>query len=84
MIQSYIFEGKRFCGKTIPFNESQIVNAINTDERCGDGYKDCGLEESICINHDLKCPLTNILFLSKASFESSFKNQGYNSVEFDD
>ena len=84
MVQSHALEGKRFCGKTIPFNESQSVIAINADESCGDGYKDCGLEEPVCIKSNLKCPITSILFMSKTTFESSYKDQGYNSVDFDD
>ena len=85
MVQSHVLEGKRFCGKTIPhFDGISTVNAIKADERCGDGYKDCGLDEPICIKSDLKCPLTSILFLSKTTFESSYKDQGNNAVYFDD
>ena len=60
------------------------MNAIKADERCGDGYKDCGIDEPICIKSEFKCPLTSILFLSKTTFESSYKDQGYNAVYFDD
>ena len=60
------------------------VSAMIADEACGDGYKDCGLEEPICIRSNVQCPVTGVLFLPKTTFESSYKDQGHNVIDFDD
>lgn len=91
MVQSYIFNGKKFCGQKMHQMEGKTghehITFLNVERitTCSDGKRNCGTdEEPLCIDNLFECPITDILFISKGQFDGQYSSQGYEAVEFGD
>jgi hypothetical protein len=68
------------------YQENQ-TNSFNVERNiaCSDNKRNCGLDtDPICIEESLDCPITNILYMPRSQYEATYKEQGYEAVEFGD
>jgi hypothetical protein len=82
MIQMDTFFGKRFCMKTLMFDENTPYSMQNaekvSDGSCPTGTKQCGSgKKVVCIKDGVQCPVNSVSFTSSG-------DAGANSVPFGD
>ena len=58
---------------------------VERKTNCSEGKRNCGTElDPICIVTSQGCPITSILYLPKAQYESDYRTKGYTAVDFDE
>ena len=85
----FVWKGKKlYTNKSEMSYLSLINNSVSKGEQCKEGYKQCGILDTVgnilCFPYTLECPINDIIMTNSLSIPNQFKEYNHNSIQINE